>query len=349
MPKPNPIRVASQSQNRPVVPGDWRFVGVDPSSQGRTVLHFQSRTAGDIYFVYEGGDKIAVVETEPDVGRVASMFQSRTAGEVRFIKDRGSDKNEWAFADAPPSERDLKNKDYEWNSKSLKPLAKVLRSTAAALGHTMSGYQVFAKIKSREVSPDGNLGGKGYIQAIKDMRRQYMNVVEALSALSDTLYDEIKGPHWSQMTRGVDPETADIVEDAEAIKENPAGWAKGEEKEMDAEHDGKNNSKALKDADPNGPDAETLNKMASAPSVGDSVVFQNAVSYGRALKMQRGDRGVVTKVLGNGDLIIEVPEDVMPDLPIRVRKVLLDKGIVTVTPRRSATTRVANMFLRRLP
>ena len=109
------------------------------------------------------------------------------------------------------------------------------------MGHAMSAYSTFTKIKSADVSPDGNLGGKGYIQKIMDMRKQYMNVVEALSALSDTIYDEISAPHWSAISRQETveekQEVAQIIQDAQEIKENPEGWAEEQEVEMDENHE----------------------------------------------------------------------------------------------------------------
>ena len=120
--------------------------------------------------------------------------------------------------------------DYNYNPKRKKALAKVLRSTTASMGHAMSAYNSFTKIKSADVSPDGNLGGKGYIQKIMDMRKQYMNVVEALSALSDTIYDEINAPHWAAISRQESEEdkkeVAQIIQDAEDIKEDPEGWVR---------------------------------------------------------------------------------------------------------------------------
>jgi hypothetical protein len=164
----------------------------------------------------------------------------KVAGEVRFIKDNTGDESQWAYANHGPSEREIV-KDYAFSPRNVKPLAKTLRSTTAALGHCMSGYTVFTKIKSSTVSPDGNLGGKGYIQKISDMRKQFMNCVEALSALSDTLYDEVRAPHWTAISRQEDPqdrkEVEEIIQDAEEIREDPEGWAKEEEAEMDREHD----------------------------------------------------------------------------------------------------------------
>lgn len=166
--------------------------------------------------------------------RVVRRFlggRPRVAGEVRFIKDNAGDASQWAYGLHGPSERHI-NHDYKYNPRHLKPLALCLRSTSAALGHVMSGYSRFAKMKSADLSPDGALGGRGYIQKISDMRRQYMNIVEALSALMDTLYDEVKAPHWANITRDR-LEIQDIVEDVEEIKEDPESWAQEEEAEMD--------------------------------------------------------------------------------------------------------------------
>jgi len=163
----------------------------------------------------------------------------KTAGEVRFIKDKSDDGNEWAFGDTGATERQI-TPEYAFNPKHMKPVAQVLRSGSAALGHAMSAYSTFAKLKSAKISPDGSLGGKGYVMKITHMRRQFMNVIEALSAISDTLYDEVQAPHWAAISRQETPEekqeVKDIVEDAEDIRSDPEGWAEEEEEEMDEEH-----------------------------------------------------------------------------------------------------------------
>lgn len=180
--------------------------------------------------------------SRPDPKRVAQAYLARkahtkTAGEVVFRKDMSNDANAWAYGGVGPSEREILN-DFNYSPRNMKPLAKVLRSTLAALGHVLSAYQSFAKIKSAKVSPDGNLGGKGYIQKIADMRKQYMNVVEALSSISDTLYDETTAPHWSAISRQEEEEdrqeVRELIEDAEQIREDPQEWA---EDQMEDEFD----------------------------------------------------------------------------------------------------------------
>ena len=169
--------------------------------------------------------------------RLQSNPRGKTAGEVRFIKDRSSDKNEWGWGTPGPSAREI-HENFVFKVKYLKPLAQVLRSLLMALGHATSAHSRFVKVKSRNVSPDGSLGGKGYIQKIPEMRRQLMNVIEVLSATSDTLYDELKAPHWQS-----GPDTGnrerekveEILEDASEIKEDPESWAEDQEEEMEGE------------------------------------------------------------------------------------------------------------------
>jgi hypothetical protein len=182
----------------------------------------------------------------PDPARVAEAYRrklatrNKTAGEVRFIKDKGSDHNEWAWNQGP-SEREI-TKDFVFNARYLKPLATVLRSALMALGHATSAHNRFVKIKSRNISPDGSLGGRGYIQKIPDMRRQIMNCVEVLSSLTDTIYDEMLAPHWNPDEDTLDPrdrdEVKEIVEDVEEIKDDPEGWAEDQEDDLDEEAEG---------------------------------------------------------------------------------------------------------------
>lgn len=188
--------------------------------------------------VFTDPKKLHAWLTDPGWLRTAKA-RTKTAGEVRFIKDRSGDEKNWGWGTPGPSEREM-HAEFKFKPGKLKPLAASLRATLMALGHVQSAYQTFTKIKSATISPDGNLGGKGYIQKITEMRRAYMNVSEALSALSDTLYDEINAPHWNPAVEEQSPrereEVRDIMEDVEEIKQDPEEFAKGEEAEMDAEN-----------------------------------------------------------------------------------------------------------------
>lgn len=173
--------------------------------------------------------------------RVASRYwetssgRVKTAGEVIFRKDNTNDAGAWAFGTPGGSSRTI-DPNFEFAPKSLKPLAKTLRSASAALGHVISTYNQFAKLKSSQISPDGHLGGRGYIQKIPDMRRQLMNCVEALSSFTDTVRDELAGPHWAAAQRRRNPkvqkEVKELLSEADEIRQDPEQWA---EESMDTE------------------------------------------------------------------------------------------------------------------
>lgn len=166
--------------------------------------------------------------------------RAKTAGEVRFIKDRGNDHAEWGWNPPGASERTI-DPDFVFDAKNLEPLARTLRSILMALGHIQTARTTFTKIKGQRISPDGNLGGKGYIQGIKDIRKQLSNCDEALSSIVDTLDDEIRAVHWHPDVddSGSDPRARDqvkqIMDDVEEIKDDPEQWAEGEEADLDEE------------------------------------------------------------------------------------------------------------------
>ena len=165
---------------------------------------------------------------------------ARTAGEVRFIKDRGGDHNEWGWNPPGANEREI-DPDYEFNPKNLKPLAQTLRSALMALGHIQTARSTFTRIRSQRISPDGNIGGKGYVMPIKDIRKQLANCDEALSSVTDSIYDEMEAVHWHPDVNdsGGNPrerqEVKQIMDDVDEIRDDPKEWAEGEESEMSEE------------------------------------------------------------------------------------------------------------------
>jgi hypothetical protein len=230
------------------------------------------------------------------VAKTASMKRTKTAGEVRFIKDRSGDEKQWGWPPQGPAEREITG-DYKFNPSKLKPLATTLRASLMALGHAMSAYQTFSKTKSATISPDGNLGGRGYIQKIAEMRRQYMNIIEALSACTDTIYDEINAPHWDPAIEGQDPrereEVQEIMEDVEEIKKDPEEFAQEEEAEMDAEN-GKKASRRKRasyyETDHYDYEEACLNEDVLADIKSESVPFLKAMNAGFQSRGWRVDK-----------------------------------------------------------
>lgn len=149
---------------------------------------------------------------------------TRTAGEVRFVKDYGPDEEARDITDS-----------YVFNPKAKKPLAKVLWSISCALGHLISSYSTFTKIKASSISPDGKLGGKGYVQDISDMRKGFNDSMAVLSALQDTINDELNAPHWEAETVGTDSKDEakieEMMSDSDEINDDPEGFVEDEYQE----------------------------------------------------------------------------------------------------------------------
>lgn len=161
---------------------------------------------------------------------LAQWFESRVkqAGEIRHIKDNSGDASSWAYNFHGEMERDRVDGSAR-DAREAKILARALRASMMALGHALDAQNAFASMKSRRVSPDGKLGGRGYIMKIPTMRKQYFNIVEVLSSLVDTLYDEVTAPHWAEASRS--PEIRSIIEHAEMIRDDPESWARQEAEE----------------------------------------------------------------------------------------------------------------------
>ena len=128
---------------------------------------------------------------------------------------------------APQSKTMRRNipKDYDYDPRAMKPLAQMLWALSICLGHAMTAHREFVKLKSATISPDGLLGGRGYVMSIKDIRKTLHDACEAISAVSDTIHDELHGPHWrshlAELESGDIESVERLVGDAERVLENP--------------------------------------------------------------------------------------------------------------------------------
>lgn len=142
-----------------------------------------------------------------DIARkIAGKGTVRTAGKIEFIRDTG------------PVRRDIRADGYEWSPDSLRNLAKILWAAQRSHSYAVSALRLFSKMPSSSFSPDGLLGGRGYIQSVKDLRNLVTNATESLSSFTDTLFDEINGEHWNQSAT---PDSQNLIENAEEVKDNP--------------------------------------------------------------------------------------------------------------------------------
>lgn len=160
-----------------------------------------------------------------DLHKIASRLAGgsvRTAGKIEFVKDTG------------PLRRDIRMQGFSWSPDSLRNLAKILWAAQRSQSFAISALRLFSRMPSSEFSPDGLLGGRGYIQNVKEMRSSLSNAVEVLSAFTDTIHDEVNAEHWNRVEG---PEVENIVQDAEQVKANPEQYVEQEFADSDASSD----------------------------------------------------------------------------------------------------------------
>lgn len=148
-----------------------------------------------------------------------------------------------AAEEAPQQGRREIPKDHPYDPKSLKPLTKALWAASVAMGHALTSYRHISRLKSATISPDGKLGGKGYVMSVMDIRKRLFEACESLSAITDTLHDEVCAPHWkARLSQLDDNEVEDIerfVEESQGNIDNPESDAQEAEAEIESENDSK--------------------------------------------------------------------------------------------------------------
>lgn len=132
-------------------------------------------------------------------------------------------------------------KDHPYDPKALKPMATALWAASVSLGHALTAYRHLSRLKSATISPDGMLGGRGYVMGVPDVRKKLYAACEALSAITDTLHDEITAPHWRPKLALLDETDAEEIEQylekSQGILDDPEAEVEEEEEEIEGGKD----------------------------------------------------------------------------------------------------------------
>jgi hypothetical protein len=165
-------------------------------------------------------------------------------------------------------------KNHEYDLRALRPLARALFSSAVALGHAVTAYKEFTRIKSSSISPDGMLGGKGYVLRVKEIRSKLQSACEELSAITDTLHDELHAPHWKKDAEGLGEEeaedVAELLEETDEVLEDPERYGDKELKEIE----GAPKTKGMKDKIKEEEDKDHKGDASSLPGGGSQETSQ---------------------------------------------------------------------------
>lgn len=104
--------------------------------------------------------------------------------------------------------------DFTYNPKKLKHLKHVLHNVSVALGTLSSALNEFSKLKGPEISPDGLLGGVGYIIPIQEIKQGINTSVHTLSNVADCIADELTNPRWNARE---DKEVKELIKEKDKV------------------------------------------------------------------------------------------------------------------------------------
>lgn len=104
--------------------------------------------------------------------------------------------------------------NYPFKEKGVRAVAKTYKNLADAFLCLSKALNNFSSCKSSEISPDGKLGGKGYIQPIKTIRTSMAECLNIMSDLIDTFHDEVNSPYWKKTTVEENPIVKEILNQA---------------------------------------------------------------------------------------------------------------------------------------
>ena len=112
--------------------------------------------------------------------------------------------------------------DFEYDRSKAKVLKKALHNLNVSLGTLFGAMKDLSMLRGSEITPDGKLGGSGFIMGFREMKSTLSVAISQLSDITDTIADELTNPKW-----GLDPkEISKIEKDKE---QEILDWAETEE------------------------------------------------------------------------------------------------------------------------
>lgn len=106
--------------------------------------------------------------------------------------------------------------DFQYNKKKLKYLKQILHNVTIAQGTLVSALNVFSRVKGRDISPDGMLGGLGYIMPLRTIKESLIQSIQQIGDVADCLADELTNPKWNAEK---DKEVKKLIKKKEDVEE----------------------------------------------------------------------------------------------------------------------------------
>ena len=104
---------------------------------------------------------------------------------------------------------------FEYDKSKATTLKKALHNINVSLGTLISAMKDLSILRGSEITPDGKLGGRGFVMPFKELKIKLNTAITDLSDVTDTLADELTNPNWGLS----DPEKKKVKKENEIIEE----------------------------------------------------------------------------------------------------------------------------------
>ena len=85
---------------------------------------------------------------------------------------------------------------FEYDKSKANHLKKALHNINVSLGTLIAAMKDLSLLRGSDITPDGQLGGRGFIMPFREMKQMINESVSNLSDVTDTLADELTNPKW---------------------------------------------------------------------------------------------------------------------------------------------------------
>lgn len=125
------------------------------------------------------------------------MARTRITDRLGIVKTAAAKKDDKKVVPA----RNLSGFDYD--PAKAKHLKRGLHNMNVALGTLLAAMKELSLLRGSEITPDGMLGGRGFVMPFKELKSRLTESIGHLSDITDTIADELTNPKWKLSRREV--------------------------------------------------------------------------------------------------------------------------------------------------
>lgn len=117
-------------------------------------------------------------------------------------------------------QRNIEGFDYDPSKAAV--LKKALHNINVSLGTMISAMKDLSILRGSDITPDGMLGGRGFIMPFRELKAKLNTAITELSDVTDTLADELTNPKWGLSDaekKKVKQDNEDIDEEVQDVEE----------------------------------------------------------------------------------------------------------------------------------